>query len=125
MVIDKELKLPHALHLLDGTVKTIVFNTLQQGDRGGISYYKISNEKNFIPQIMDILFQLKIESVLVEGGSKLLQSFINENYWDEARIITNTEMEISTGINAPILLNQEKIATKKILTDTIDYYKHL
>jgi diaminohydroxyphosphoribosylaminopyrimidine deaminase / 5-amino-6-(5-phosphoribosylamino)uracil reductase len=125
MVIDKELKLPHALHLLDGTVKTIVFNTIQQGNKGGISYYKISNERSFIPQILEILYQLKIESVLVEGGAKLLQSFINENYWDEARVITNTEMEISTGINAPFLFNQEKIATEKILTDTIHYYKHL
>ncbi|MEP7141340.1 MAG: bifunctional diaminohydroxyphosphoribosylaminopyrimidine deaminase/5-amino-6-(5-phosphoribosylamino)uracil reductase RibD [Ferruginibacter sp.] len=125
MVVDKELKLPPTLHLFDGTVKTIVFNTIRQKDMGQVLHYKISNEKSFITQILAALYELKIQSVLVEGGATLLQSFIDENYWDEARIITNMELEIPAGKKAPLLLNAERVSTKKILTDTIHYYKHL
>lgn len=125
MVIDKELQLPSSLHLFDGTVKTIVFNTIQQKDKGQVLYYKISKEKSFIAQIMEALYRLNIQSVLVEGGTRLLQSFIDENYWDEASVITNTELEIPAGIQAPVLYNAVKVSGEKILTDTIHYYNHL
>ncbi len=125
MVIDKELQLPSSLHLFDGTVKTIVFNTIQQKDKGQILYYKISKEKRFIAQIMEALYRLNIQSVLVEGGTRLLQSFIDENYWDEASVITNAELEIPAGIQAPVLYNAVKVSGEKILTDTIHYYNHL
>ncbi len=125
LVIDRELKLPPSLHLFDGTVKTIVFNSIKQEDNGQVFFYKISKGISFIAQLLEALFQLKIQSVLVEGGTKLLQSFIDENYWDEARIITNTEMEIPDGIPAPVLSNAEKVCSQKILSDTIHYYKHL
>jgi diaminohydroxyphosphoribosylaminopyrimidine deaminase / 5-amino-6-(5-phosphoribosylamino)uracil reductase len=125
LVIDKELKLPPSLHLFDGTVKTIVFNTIQQEDRGQVLHHKITKGKNFIAQILEALYQLKIQSVLVEGGTKLLQSFIDEGYWDEARVITNRDMEIPAGIQAPLLLNAHKVSTEEILTDSIHYYKHI
>lgn len=125
LVIDKDLKLPPSLHLFDGTVKTIVFNTLQQVDKGRLIYYKISNEKSVVAQIIEALYQLNIQSVLVEGGARLLQSFIDENYWDEARVITNTQLEISEGLRAPILLKGVIINTEKTLTDTIHYYHPL
>jgi diaminohydroxyphosphoribosylaminopyrimidine deaminase / 5-amino-6-(5-phosphoribosylamino)uracil reductase len=57
--------------------------------------------------------------VLVEGGIKLLQSFINEGMWDEIRIITNNKMNIGNGLAAPQFsggILKEEIA---ISTDTI------
>ncbi len=125
LVIDKELTLPASLHLFDGTVKTIVFNTRLQEEKGEVHYYKISNEKSFIAQVLEVLYQLNIQSVLVEGGTKTLQSFIDEDCWDEARVITNTGLTIAAGIPAPMLINEAKIFTQKILSDTIHYYKHL
>ncbi len=125
LVIDRELKLPSTLHLLDGTVKTIVFNVLQHLQKGNLLYYKISNDQSIVAQILEALYQSKIQSVLVEGGTQLLQSFINEGYWDEAIIITNTGLTIQNGIQAPLLKYAEKIASEKIYTDTIDYYKYI
>ncbi len=125
LVIDKDLKLPSSLQLFDGAVKTIVFNTIKQEDSDQVQFQKISREKNFIPQIMEVLIHLKIQSVLVEGGTKLLQSLIDENCWDEARIITNTELEIPGGLDAPFLGKAAEISVERILSDTIHYYKHL
>ncbi|MEP7108896.1 MAG: bifunctional diaminohydroxyphosphoribosylaminopyrimidine deaminase/5-amino-6-(5-phosphoribosylamino)uracil reductase RibD [Ferruginibacter sp.] len=124
LVIDKDLKLPPSLHLFDGTVKTIVFNAVQHEMEGPVLYYYISAGRSFIAQILEALYQLNIQSVIVEGGTKLLQSFIDENYWDEARVITNTELEIPAGIQAPLLFNAEKLSVEKILTDTIHCYRH-
>jgi diaminohydroxyphosphoribosylaminopyrimidine deaminase / 5-amino-6-(5-phosphoribosylamino)uracil reductase len=124
LVIDKELRLPSTLHIFDGNVKTIVFNTIQQEDMGQVLHYKIAKEKSFIAGVLEALYQLNIQSVLVEGGARLLQSFIDENYWDEARVITNRELEVTGGIHAPLLFNAEKVGTEQILTDTIHYYKN-
>jgi diaminohydroxyphosphoribosylaminopyrimidine deaminase/5-amino-6-(5-phosphoribosylamino)uracil reductase len=84
------------------------------------------------------LYQLKIQSVLVEGGARLLQSFIDEGYWDEARVITNNELELPGGLAAPVLSGfdgrgdraGEKMGGRArtvefLFSDTIRYYKNL
>ena len=38
--------------------------------------------------------------MIVEGGSKTLQSFIDSGLWDEARVFTG-QKEFGNGINAP------------------------
>ncbi len=125
LVIDKALKVPSTLHLLDGKVKTIVFNVHQQSDNGPVLYYKISKEKSGLGEILKILYQLGIQSVLVEGGASLLQSFIDENYWDEARVITNTGLQIAKGLRGPQLLNSVKFFEENILSVNISYFKPL
>jgi diaminohydroxyphosphoribosylaminopyrimidine deaminase/5-amino-6-(5-phosphoribosylamino)uracil reductase len=125
LVIDKALRLPKALHLFDGSVQTIVFNSIQQLEKDYLLYYKIEKDQSLVAQMMEALYQLNIQSVLVEGGSKLLQSFIDENYWDEARVITNTGLEIRDGIKAPFLKHSELAFAEQIFTDTIHYYNHI
>jgi diaminohydroxyphosphoribosylaminopyrimidine deaminase/5-amino-6-(5-phosphoribosylamino)uracil reductase len=71
---------------------------------------------------MNACYQLNIHSVLVEGGSKTLQSFIDNELWDEARVITNTQLTIETGVPAPILFNVRKNCTTEIGNELITYY---
>jgi diaminohydroxyphosphoribosylaminopyrimidine deaminase/5-amino-6-(5-phosphoribosylamino)uracil reductase len=125
LVIDKTLRLPQTLHLFDGSVQTIVFNTIQQSEQNHLLYYKIKSDQSLVAQMMEALYQQDIQSVLVEGGSKLLQSFIDEDYWDEARVITNTNLEIREGIKAPLLKHGEQYFTEQIFTDIIQYYNHI
>jgi diaminohydroxyphosphoribosylaminopyrimidine deaminase / 5-amino-6-(5-phosphoribosylamino)uracil reductase len=122
LVIDMDLKLPFTLQLFDGTVKTIVFN--QQKNEAGeiLSFYKIDTEEKVIPQILNILYTLQIQSVIVEGGAKLLQSFIDDNLWDEARVITDAALKISEGVNAPTLKNNKIIKEETIITNKISYF---
>ena len=63
----------------------------------------------------------QIQSILVEGGAVLLQHFIDENLWDEARIITNEKLWIDNGIAAPIISGALQQSTH-IFDDRIDYY---
>ena len=143
LVIDKELTLPASLKLFDGGVRTIVFNMLRHEEGGelsdegrkNLSYYQLANDSSLVHQICQALYQLKIQSVLVEGGARLLQSFIDEGYWDEARVITNNELELPGGLPAPVLSGVDRkrggrdvslpISHEFLFSDTIRYYKNL
>ena len=123
LVIDLQLKLPLSLLLFDGTVKTIVFNRVKQEMQNGIVFHKLPDAENIIPDFLNALYQLNIQSVLVEGGAKLLQSFIDQNCWDEARTITNEALTIGDGINAPQLKNNVLKNTEIINDDLISFYQ--
>ena len=87
LVLDMNLRLPLHLKLFDKKVKTIVFNNVKQEENENLIYYKIEKEKNIVSEISKALYQLNIQSVIVEGGAKLLQSFIDADLWDEARVM--------------------------------------
>lgn len=123
LVLDMHLRLPNTLKIFDGTVRTIVFNAEMQEEKENLLYYKLENDKNVVAQLMKVLYQLKIQSVLVEGGAKLLQSFIAAGLWDEARIIQNSELKIQNGLNAPVLKNASEVFSQRNLSDTIAIYQ--
>jgi diaminohydroxyphosphoribosylaminopyrimidine deaminase/5-amino-6-(5-phosphoribosylamino)uracil reductase len=116
------LRLPTSLQLFNQEVKTIVFNVVKHEEEDNQLFYKIEKDKSGVQQILHALYQLRIQSVLVEGGAKLLQSFIDEGLWDEARIITNTDLHIENGLAAPVLKPAEKTSEESILTDKIETY---
>jgi len=122
MVLDLPLRLPSSLKLFNREQPTIIFNRIKQEEDGNISYYQIQDETHIIQQIVNACFALGLQSILVEGGAKLLQSFIDAGLWDEARVITNEKLVISKGLHAPILQHHHQVKTEKILSDTITYY---
>jgi diaminohydroxyphosphoribosylaminopyrimidine deaminase/5-amino-6-(5-phosphoribosylamino)uracil reductase len=125
LVIDKDLRLPDSLRLFDRKVRTIVFNTLRHEETDNLLYYQLATDSSLVDQVVVALTALKIQSVLVEGGARLLQSFIDEGYWDEARVITNNDLEISGGLAAPVLKDGELRGKETLLSDSIRYYKKL
>ena len=68
------------------------------------------------------LYENDIQSVLVEGGTKTLQSFIDSSLWDEARIITNENLIIENGINAPQMKDFKLVNSEKYFSDSIAYF---
>ena len=123
LVIDRHLKLPLTLQLFNQASKTIVFNEIKNQVVNNVQYFKIGSVENMVPEILNALFQLNIQSVLVEGGTKLLQSFIDMNCWDEARVITNDALTIGKGIQAPLLSNNLLKNKIKLSTDDIVIYQ--
>ncbi|MET0463994.1 MAG: bifunctional diaminohydroxyphosphoribosylaminopyrimidine deaminase/5-amino-6-(5-phosphoribosylamino)uracil reductase RibD [Chitinophagaceae bacterium] len=105
LVVDMDLKLPPSLKLFNGESPTIVFNKHRHGgdeDRG-IHFYQLAEGADLVPQVLKALKSLNVQSVLIEGGATLLQSFIDASAWDEARVITNTHLSAGEGLNAPVL----------------------
>jgi diaminohydroxyphosphoribosylaminopyrimidine deaminase / 5-amino-6-(5-phosphoribosylamino)uracil reductase len=136
LVIDKDLRLPDSLQLFDRKVRTIVFNHLRHEETYNLLYYQLATDSSLVHQVVVALTALNIQSVLVEGGAKLLQSFTDEGYWDEARVITNNDLEIPGGLAAPVLkggelCGKETIQGKEVIrgketlqSDSIRYYKN-
>lgn len=123
LVIDMDLRLPASLKLFDGSVRTIVFNSLKHETHNNLLYYQCTKGPGLVPQICAALYQLNIQSVLVEGGTQLLQSFIDENIYDEARIITNTALQVKDGTPAPVAENMILQHTEQLQLDTVRFYK--
>ena len=117
-----ELKLSSSLKIFNAEARTIVFNKRKHEDAGHISFYQVTDNANLVHQVSNALYQSNIQSVLVEGGAKLLQSFIDDDAWDEARVITNRQLAIGNGLPAPRLDNAEKINEQNIFSDTIEFY---
>ena len=133
IVIDMNLMLPPYLQLFDRSVPTIVFNmirnTINDLDRDITSsrevwYYQVTSDVSPVQQVLHALYHLKIQSVLVEGGAKLIQSFAEENAWDEARVITNEQLYLPEGLKAPEPGAARLSFSERLLTDRIDYYRN-
>ena len=99
IVIDKSLKLSQNHNIFNSESKTIIFNEILSSDKSKNNYIKI-NFKKIIDNILEQLYSKNIQSVIIEGGTKTLQSFIDANTWDEARIFT-TKKELIQGVIAP------------------------
>jgi diaminohydroxyphosphoribosylaminopyrimidine deaminase/5-amino-6-(5-phosphoribosylamino)uracil reductase len=124
IVIDKELKLPPILKIFNNEARTIIYNSLQDLTLENLVYIKLENE-NFMEQLLHSLFEMNIQSLLVEGGTKTLQSFIDNSLWDEARVIINEDLVIEDGVAAPALENCIVEKKEKYFGDEINYYKPL
>ena len=101
IVIDKDLKLSADFNLFNNDAKTIVFNQLKSEENNSNNYIKI-NFNNLTKNILQELHKQNIQSIIIEGGTKTLQSFIDKNLWDEARIFT-TKKTLTEGVKPPTI----------------------
>lgn len=123
IVIDNQLQLPPHLHLFDRSVPTLVFNQLKESLENNLQYLQYDGTRPLLPQLCSRLYEMGIQSLLVEGGAQTLQAFIDTGYWDEALVITNTGMQAGTGINGPQLSGAVAVHSQRLDTDEICYYR--
>jgi diaminohydroxyphosphoribosylaminopyrimidine deaminase / 5-amino-6-(5-phosphoribosylamino)uracil reductase len=100
VVIDKQLSLPQNLHLFDNLQTTICFNYVIDKQISNNTFIKIPQNISLEEFIIEKLYQRKIQSVIIEGGAILLQSFIDLELYDEA-VILKTQKLLGEGITAP------------------------
>lgn len=100
MTIDRTGRLNTGLTIFDGKVPTWVFTGLEKPEAENLQFIKLDFDRNILPQMMDELYRREILSVIVEGGSKLLNSFLELNLWDEAFVYTGNQF-FGKGVVAP------------------------
>ena len=129
IVIDRNLKIPSSFHLMDGSVQTIVFTEKKKVTKQNIEFVKLDFKKNVLNQILNELYSRKIQSLIVEGGAQLLNSFLEKDLWDEARIFTaKKNLSVITGkkesgVEAPKIL-EDIIFKKGIGEDNLIIYRN-
>lgn len=102
LVIDRNLTLPAELKLFDHSTPTMVFTEKQKNSEDNLEYVALDFSKDILPQICTVLYDRKIQSLLVEGGTTLLQSFIDSELWDEI-FVEHSEKVLYEGVKSPII----------------------
>lgn len=102
IVLDRDLKIPRHFHLMDKSIRTIVITESRDISKlvEGIIYENLDFSGDLVQQVCGILYDQHILSVIVEGGATTLESFINAELWDEARVFTGPSI-FSSGVRAP------------------------
>lgn len=104
-VIDRHHRLDESCHLMDGTVPTVVY------DHGNLK------------DILADLHERGVQSLLVEGGSRLHESFIAEGLWDEIRVET-APIRLEAGVKAPSIAHLSPCSVEEIDERSIATYRH-
>jgi diaminohydroxyphosphoribosylaminopyrimidine deaminase/5-amino-6-(5-phosphoribosylamino)uracil reductase len=121
IVIDLEASLPVDLHIFDRIQPTIVFNFEEEKEEVNLKYIKLDEDEDIATQILQQLTD--INSIIIEGGSKTLQMFIDEGFWDEAFIV-KTNVMIESGIPAPSLHSGKLRDSMRFENDIINQYQN-
>ena len=123
IVLDRNLTLPPHLNLLDNSTETLVINSKENKTAGKTEWIKVDYSKDVLPQLLKILYEKEKLSLIVEGGQKLLQSFIDNNLWDEAQVYTGNKL-FQQGVKAP-RLNHTPLASDHIGNDLLQFFRNL
>jgi diaminohydroxyphosphoribosylaminopyrimidine deaminase/5-amino-6-(5-phosphoribosylamino)uracil reductase len=103
LYIDRNLVVPDEFKIKDGKQKTICYTEKEKtSKKEGLIYVRLDFNKAIADQILEHLYTLNIQSLIVEGGSDTLQRFIDLDLWDEARVFTG-ELCFGEGLRAPDL----------------------
>ncbi|RRB05044.1 bifunctional diaminohydroxyphosphoribosylaminopyrimidine deaminase/5-amino-6-(5-phosphoribosylamino)uracil reductase RibD [Larkinella rosea] len=123
IVIDKQLSLPTSLHLFDNSQPTLVYSIVPSEAEtvGQTKYIPLDPATDFLPQLIADLYQKKIQSVIVEGGAVLLESFLSQGLWDEARIFKSPKV-LGDGLTAPRIRGR-LVDTDRVGDDWLMTYK--
>jgi len=124
VILDRTLKISRDYKVMDNKVKTIIFTeeNAKNLTKENRIFERIDFSKNVPSQICEVLYKYEIQSVIIEGGAQVLQSFIEENLWDEAYVFIGN-INFKKGIKAPKL---NKLSSEKytISEDSLCLYKN-
>lgn len=115
VVLDRELKLPNDLKLYDGAARTVVFTSKEvEADLSGVTVVKIDFKRgNVAAQVLSALYEMKVQSLIVEGGASTHQMFVDAGLWDEARLFV-ADVMLGGGTKAADLCGGQVVDTQKI-----------
>lgn len=121
MVLDRKLQLPLTHHLFDGSVATWVINEMKEEQANAVYYKRLNFDDTLLSSLLKLFYEANIQSLIVEGGTVLLDSFIKEGLWDEARVFTG-DVSLGKGIAAPQLYKGGCIFSTNIADDILNVY---
>ena len=107
LALDQNNRIPENSQILNNQVKTILFSKSKTAViKENTTFECIDFQKNVAKQIVESLYEHQIQSVIIEGGSQTLQTFIDAKLWDEARVFIGN-IHFTNGKKAPQLVSKE------------------
>jgi diaminohydroxyphosphoribosylaminopyrimidine deaminase/5-amino-6-(5-phosphoribosylamino)uracil reductase len=131
VILDRHQTLPATLNVFDKTQPTLIVSygsstpapasPERYADHHEIGHLSIQPTGDEIGQLLSLLAQRGIQSVLIEGGPTVLQAFIEGQYWDEIRRCQGPQI-LQSGISAPVI-NGTLTSSEKKGADLWTYYR--
>jgi diaminohydroxyphosphoribosylaminopyrimidine deaminase/5-amino-6-(5-phosphoribosylamino)uracil reductase len=123
IVLDKSGKISENYHVKNNLQKTIFITESENFiSTENCIYENAIFDIHLISSICDILYKNDIQSIIIEGGSKTLQSFIDANLWDEARVFIG-QTTFQNGTTAPNI-SGNPVAGFDIMNDELKIFKN-
>lgn len=112
IAVDTQGKIPLSHHLFDGSTETWIFGKIGHGEN------MQANTRLFpyhgqvpIRHLLDALNTANKATLLVEGGANLLNQFLEQDFWDEIRVIENVR-RLGAGVSAPKPPKEAKLVSQ-------------
>jgi diaminohydroxyphosphoribosylaminopyrimidine deaminase / 5-amino-6-(5-phosphoribosylamino)uracil reductase len=112
IVLDQNNRISRESHIFDNQAKTF-----------SITKDNIKFNNNLANEIATFLFENNIQSVIIEGGRQTLQTFIDANIWDEARVFIG-EISIKEGTKAPIISAKKTKKVQFLKDELLTFFNH-
>lgn len=109
ILLDSRLETPMNAQLFNDEAPLLVFNTIKSDKLDHIEWIQLEHLSPAL--ILSELHKRSIQSLIVEGGKMVLESFIQANLWDEARVLVGKPI-FERGIVAPQLKTDFTSQTK-------------
>jgi diaminohydroxyphosphoribosylaminopyrimidine deaminase/5-amino-6-(5-phosphoribosylamino)uracil reductase len=104
VVLSHDLSIPGNSNLLADGLPTIVYNSVKDETVGAVEYVKLDTGSPLT--WLEDLYRRGVTSVMVEGGTRVLQGLIDAGVWDEARIEVSPR-RVGQGVVAPLIQGQQ------------------
>lgn len=125
IVLDRDGSLPKSLHVFDGRTPTIVLTAREGSSTGNlpnVSTVQALDREDWAAYTLKVLAGENISSIIIEGGKKTLQAFIEKGLWDEARVFVASKY-IEQGRRAPSL-QESPIQSYEVGSDRLLWYRN-
>jgi diaminohydroxyphosphoribosylaminopyrimidine deaminase/5-amino-6-(5-phosphoribosylamino)uracil reductase len=100
VLLDPSGRVHKSLKIFSIEAPTLVYMSGNQSpDKDGIDVVIIP-QNDFLQNVLIDLHKRKVLSLLIEGGAKTLQSFIDQELWDEVLVFKSSE-PLTQGLKAP------------------------
>ncbi len=123
LLIDPELKVPRTNRLFSGEAPTIIYNYHLSGQEQGVEWVQLDRQAALLDQLLRDVYQRKLLSILVEGGTQTIQEFLAAGYWNEIRRIQSRSVVLEGGYPAPEIKGRMPVNSYQLGADELLFYR--
>ncbi len=124
IILGKKLDFHQNYRLLNLSNNTLIISDLNNTtSKEEQSFVKKNEPQDLVEYVLDYLYKLSIQSLIIEGGAYTHQQFIDKNLWDEARIFIGKKF-FANGTKVALLKNKNLILQKQFKDSDLFFFKN-